>query len=158
MTDDAQSLAEQCGTSVHATEALLCNLQEQKIKHPTPSCPLRRHVPYAVLSHQQKSSSRAPSMDALAHAVQPESCCDPTAVAASCVCCEKHTQTHMHTRTHTHILSLSISISPHRPGQAGPRRHSHSPPGTHILVKRLCLFMLSFTSGFENSNNCFSLK
>ena len=32
MTDDAQSLAEQCGTSVHATEALLCNLQEQKIK------------------------------------------------------------------------------------------------------------------------------
>ena len=33
MTDDAQSLAEQCGTSVHATEALLYNLQEQKIKH-----------------------------------------------------------------------------------------------------------------------------
>ncbi len=32
MTDDAQSLAEQCGTSVHATEAHLCNLQEQKIK------------------------------------------------------------------------------------------------------------------------------
>ncbi len=34
MTDDAQSLAEQCGISVHATEALLrlCNLQEQKIK------------------------------------------------------------------------------------------------------------------------------
>ncbi len=32
MTDDAQSLTEQCGTSVHATEALLCNLQEQKIK------------------------------------------------------------------------------------------------------------------------------
>jgi hypothetical protein len=32
MTDDAQSLAEQCGTSVHATEALLRNLQEQKIK------------------------------------------------------------------------------------------------------------------------------
>jgi hypothetical protein len=34
MTDDAQLLAEQCGTSVHATdsEALLCNLQEQKIK------------------------------------------------------------------------------------------------------------------------------
>jgi hypothetical protein len=32
MTDDAQSLAEQYGTSVHATEALLCNLQEQKIK------------------------------------------------------------------------------------------------------------------------------
>jgi hypothetical protein len=32
MTDDAQSLAEQCGTSVHAAEALLCNLQEQKIK------------------------------------------------------------------------------------------------------------------------------
>jgi hypothetical protein len=32
MTDDAQSLAEQCGTSVHATEALLCNFQEQKIK------------------------------------------------------------------------------------------------------------------------------
>ncbi len=33
MTDDAQSLAEQCGTSVHATNALLCNLQEQKIKY-----------------------------------------------------------------------------------------------------------------------------
>ena len=35
MTDDAQSLAEQCGTSVHATEALpsLCNVQEQKTKH-----------------------------------------------------------------------------------------------------------------------------
>jgi hypothetical protein len=32
MTGDAQSLAEQCGTSVHATEALLCNLPEQKIK------------------------------------------------------------------------------------------------------------------------------
>jgi hypothetical protein len=32
MTDDAQSLSEQCGTSVHATEALLCNRQEQKIK------------------------------------------------------------------------------------------------------------------------------
>jgi hypothetical protein len=32
MTDDAQSLAEQSGTSVHATEALLCNLREQKIK------------------------------------------------------------------------------------------------------------------------------
>ena len=32
MTDDAQSLTEQCGTSVHATEALLYNLQEQKIK------------------------------------------------------------------------------------------------------------------------------
>jgi hypothetical protein len=32
MTDDAQSLAQQCGTSVHATEALLCNLEEQKIK------------------------------------------------------------------------------------------------------------------------------
>ncbi len=34
MTDDEQSLAEQCGTvtSVHATEALLYNLQEQKIK------------------------------------------------------------------------------------------------------------------------------
>ncbi len=32
MTDDAQSLAERCGTSVHATEALLCNLQEQEIK------------------------------------------------------------------------------------------------------------------------------
>ncbi len=42
MTDDAQSLAEQCGTSVHATEALLCNLQEQKIKQlPLPlSAPL----------------------------------------------------------------------------------------------------------------------
>jgi hypothetical protein len=37
MTDDAQSpaLAKQCGTSVHATEALLCNLQEQKTKHLT---------------------------------------------------------------------------------------------------------------------------
>jgi hypothetical protein len=33
MTDDAQSLAERRGTSVHATEALLCNLREQKIKH-----------------------------------------------------------------------------------------------------------------------------
>ncbi len=33
MTDDAQLLAEQCGTSVHATEALLYNRQEQKIKH-----------------------------------------------------------------------------------------------------------------------------
>ncbi len=33
MTDDAQSLAEQCVTSVYATEALLCNLQEQKIKY-----------------------------------------------------------------------------------------------------------------------------
>ncbi len=33
MTDDAQSLAEQCGTSVHATEALLCKIREQKIKH-----------------------------------------------------------------------------------------------------------------------------
>ncbi len=32
MTDDAQSLAEQCETSVHATEALLCSLQGQKIK------------------------------------------------------------------------------------------------------------------------------
>jgi hypothetical protein len=32
MADDAQSLAEQCGTSVHATEALLCNLQGQNIK------------------------------------------------------------------------------------------------------------------------------
>jgi hypothetical protein len=32
MTDDAQSIAEQCGTSVHAMEALLCNLREQKIK------------------------------------------------------------------------------------------------------------------------------
>jgi hypothetical protein len=32
MTDDAQSLAEQRGTSVHATEAPLCNLREQKIK------------------------------------------------------------------------------------------------------------------------------
>jgi hypothetical protein len=32
MTDDAQSLAEQRGTSVHATEALLCNFREQKIK------------------------------------------------------------------------------------------------------------------------------
>jgi hypothetical protein len=32
MTDDAQLLAEQCGTSVHATEAPLCNLQRQKIK------------------------------------------------------------------------------------------------------------------------------
>ncbi len=33
MTDDAQSLEEQCGTSVHATEALLCTyLKEQKIK------------------------------------------------------------------------------------------------------------------------------
>jgi hypothetical protein len=32
MTDDVQSLAEQCGASVHATEALLCILQEQKIK------------------------------------------------------------------------------------------------------------------------------
>ncbi len=32
MTDDAQSLAAQCGTSVHAMEALLCNLREQKIK------------------------------------------------------------------------------------------------------------------------------
>jgi hypothetical protein len=31
MTDDAQSLAEQCGTSVHATEALVCNLRGQKI-------------------------------------------------------------------------------------------------------------------------------
>jgi hypothetical protein len=36
MTDDAQSLAEHCGPSVHATEALLCNLQEQKIKHGVP--------------------------------------------------------------------------------------------------------------------------
>ena len=34
MTDDAQPLAEQCGTSAHATEALLYNRQEQKIKHP----------------------------------------------------------------------------------------------------------------------------
>ncbi len=33
MTDDAQPLAEQCGTSAHATEALLYNRQEQKIKH-----------------------------------------------------------------------------------------------------------------------------
>jgi hypothetical protein len=33
MTDDAQSLAERCGTSVHATEALLTILHEQKIKH-----------------------------------------------------------------------------------------------------------------------------
>jgi hypothetical protein len=32
MTDDAQSLTERCGTSVHAMDALLCNLQEQKIK------------------------------------------------------------------------------------------------------------------------------
>ena len=32
MTDDAQSLAERRGTSVHATEALLCSLREQKIK------------------------------------------------------------------------------------------------------------------------------
>jgi hypothetical protein len=32
MTDDVQLLAERCGTSVHATEALLCNLQGQKIK------------------------------------------------------------------------------------------------------------------------------
>jgi hypothetical protein len=37
MTDDAQSLSEQCGTSVHATEALLCNLWEQKIKHCWPA-------------------------------------------------------------------------------------------------------------------------
>ncbi len=35
MTDDAQSLAERCGTSVHATDALLTILQEQKIKHAT---------------------------------------------------------------------------------------------------------------------------
>jgi hypothetical protein len=32
MTHDAQSLAERCGTSVHATEALLSILQQQKIK------------------------------------------------------------------------------------------------------------------------------
>jgi hypothetical protein len=32
MTDDAQSLKERCGTSGHATEALLTILQEQKIK------------------------------------------------------------------------------------------------------------------------------
>jgi len=32
MTDDAQPLAEQCGTSAHATEALLYNRQEQKFK------------------------------------------------------------------------------------------------------------------------------
>ncbi len=32
MTDDAQSLAERRGTSVHAKEALLNNLREQKIK------------------------------------------------------------------------------------------------------------------------------
>jgi hypothetical protein len=32
MPDDAQSLEEQCGTSVHAMEALLTILQEQKIK------------------------------------------------------------------------------------------------------------------------------
>jgi hypothetical protein len=32
MTDDAQSLEEQCGTSAHAAQALLTILQEQKIK------------------------------------------------------------------------------------------------------------------------------
>jgi hypothetical protein len=32
LTADAQSLAERCGTSVHATEALLTIHQEQKIK------------------------------------------------------------------------------------------------------------------------------
>jgi hypothetical protein len=32
MTDDVQSLEERCGTSVHAKEALLTVLQEQKIK------------------------------------------------------------------------------------------------------------------------------
>jgi hypothetical protein len=39
MTDDAQSLAERRGTSVHATESLLCNLREQKIKQSRPSAP-----------------------------------------------------------------------------------------------------------------------
>jgi hypothetical protein len=33
MTDDAQSLEEQCGTSVHGTEALLTILQDQESKH-----------------------------------------------------------------------------------------------------------------------------
>ncbi len=32
MTDDVQLLEERCGTYVHATEALLTILQEQKIK------------------------------------------------------------------------------------------------------------------------------
>ncbi len=32
MTDNAQSLEERCGTSVHATEAILTILQEQNIK------------------------------------------------------------------------------------------------------------------------------
>jgi hypothetical protein len=32
LTDDVQSLDERCGTSVHAKEALLTILQEQKIK------------------------------------------------------------------------------------------------------------------------------
>ncbi len=32
MTEDAQSLAEQRGTPVHAMEALMRNLREQKIK------------------------------------------------------------------------------------------------------------------------------
>jgi hypothetical protein len=32
MNDDAQSLVDQCGSSVHATEALLTIIQEQKIK------------------------------------------------------------------------------------------------------------------------------
>jgi hypothetical protein len=57
MTDDAQSLAEQCGTSVHATEALLCNLQEQKIKH---YGPYRTAQPDALRHRQLRMTGTEP--------------------------------------------------------------------------------------------------
>jgi hypothetical protein len=46
LTDDAQSLEERFGATVHATEALLTILQEQKIKQDWP--PLRRFAGHPV--------------------------------------------------------------------------------------------------------------
>ena len=54
MTDDAQPLAEQCGTSAHATEALLHIRQEQKIRHflPMDGCSVPR-----IMGHVQGSDA-----------------------------------------------------------------------------------------------------
>ena len=122
---------------------------------------LRRHVPYAVMSPTPSCPTSRRAAPARRVWTRWRMLCNPNPVAIRqqlplLVCAAKSTHKHTCTHARTHTYSLSISISPHRPGQAGPCRHSHShPPGTQILVKRLCLFMLSFTSGFENSNNCF---
>ncbi len=48
MTEDAQSLAEQRGTPVHAMEALMRNLWEQKIK--------QAMATYGLVIHRSRSS------------------------------------------------------------------------------------------------------